>query len=546
MTLDLFRLDAIDNEDIDRWVEILDLRDFRSHGPADSEAAPWTGHPFIIAGHASDLDGWFKSRDKASARVLANCAYFWVLTDRKYHHDLLRGDRVVVLNWHTDDQHNVRSALAMLERFPRLAGLSHDMHHLREEIIRLSFGPKGPSTHVLILGETGTGKEEVAQSLVAESVVPKKPGLHCIGGASLNMESGLALTEMFGIDRGTASEVKERPGLVEVYSKGALLIDDFDTAPRVLQEQLLRLTSVKKGESAPYRRVGGSKDRLTKVWLLFATNLDIEKMLAGYQLRPDFLYRFEDRVISIPPLRDRPADLSAIARHLWSQILKESDAPSEARHQDRGVLPWKSLREMCSHELQFDGNVRELNAFLRLVVSMTRMPRNRKYSTEELIEKVLATGSTFKEWFVNILASGGYTDSPATPKEPTTREILRLDALPQSNQGLSGCEQIVQEMLGSRWSELCRLVERRAHAAQIKVRRNLCRYLVHASKFGTVCIADAEELGGVKNAQARKHLSWLAEESQFLDQPKSKSNAKLVYRLGRYFAEAATAPPTSP
>jgi DNA-binding NtrC family response regulator len=535
--LHLFRLEGTGKTHLDTWVSRLALPavEFKEFGPPQASSAVWRGQPFIIAGNGSDLDSWFGSLDKYSSEILSNCAYFWVLTSSaKYHHSLLPVDRIAVLDWNAKEQHIVRAALSMLARFPRLAGLSNDMEHLREEILRLARGVKGPSSPVLILGETGSGKEEVAQSLVKESPRAASPGLGCIGGASLNLDPGLVLSQLVGIPPNVATQVKGQPGLLEQYSEGALFIDDFDTAPRLVQEQLLRITATPKGQKAEYRRVGGDKAPETNVWLLFATNADIETMLDTGHLRADFLYRFEDRVLLVPPLRDRPGDFPAIAYHVWSRLLNDSEGPPDDR-----VLPWRSVRDIWSRKLEWKGNVRELSGLLGLVVSMTRMPRHREHSTGSLIEQVLARGQSYTEWFTRAVKSGILSGAPAANLDGPIREILTLDSSPASKEGLSACELAIKQALGDHWPKLRRLAKQRAPGAVARIRRHFCRYLFHALRLGAVSIIDAEKLGNVKNAQARKHLEWLAHGSVFLVRPKmGPSNTKLLYRPGRYFARA--------
>jgi hypothetical protein len=97
------------------------------------------------------------------------------------------------------------------------------------------------------------------------------------------------------------------PGLVQLFTNGALFIDDFESAPRNLQETRLRIMSTRRGHAAAYRKVGGNRNEETNAWLIFATNSAVDKLLHDERLREDFLYRFEDRVVMIPPLKERPA-----------------------------------------------------------------------------------------------------------------------------------------------------------------------------------------------------------------------------------------------
>jgi DNA-binding NtrC family response regulator len=503
-----------------------------------------------------------KLLDGVEREVLSNIAYYWLLTDSaRYRHALLPYDRVVVLDWRADEQQVIGSAMSQLEQFPRLAGLSNDAHHLREEVLRLSKELRGPSTPVLILGESGSGKEEVAQSLVAMSGLPAKPGLHCLSGAWLKLDSGMAHSELLGIDARIASEVSARPGLFETHSTGALFIDDFDTAPQLVQEQLLRITATEKGRPAKFRRLGGLSDRETNVWLIFATNADIELMLNEKQLRPDFLYRFEDRVLLIPPLRDRLADLPAIAYHIWSRLILEAqDQEKATAHQKEApdlsvdgrakvaiedrVLSWKSIKDIYSRKLQWEGNVRELAALLRLVASMIRMPQHREHSTGALLEHILARGVNSKQWFIRTARSGILTSAPSSKRIRPVDEVLTYDSAPMIG-GISPCEASIKETLGDNWIKLREIAEANARTDLKQIVRDFCRYLFFAMRFGSINVADAVALTDLGPTQAGKHLKWLAQDSGVLKPAaREKPNSKFSYRLGTLFvrAEAAEKP----
>jgi DNA-binding NtrC family response regulator len=463
--IDLFWLAGTDKVKVDTWVQTFGGAEVNSRSADKASWAMWTGRPFILSGKPNALDGWLHSLDEHAAVVLKDHAFFWILTNTgTYNHELLPQDRVVVLDWRKEEQHIIRDGLSILEKFGRLAGFSRSMQHLREEIERIASGQVGPSSPVLIIGESGSGKEGTAQTLVDFSRRAGVPGLCAISGAWLRMDPGLALAELFGIDPEIATNVKERPGLVELYSKGAIFIDDFDTAPIVVQEQLLRITSTPKGQKAKYRRVGSSEERETNVWLLFATNANIERMLEEKTLREDFLFRFEDRVLVTRPLRERPADLPAIAHRLWPQMLQASGLSLEDR-----PLPWRVLHDLQSraHSLRWEGNVRELAALLGLVVSMARMPRHRKHSTSALVEHVLERGNSFKQWF-GILASDFFTAAPQPPSSDPVRQILGMDSGPEvdvllpsgERVTLSPCEAEIKDVLtGARWIELVELID---------------------------------------------------------------------------------------
>ena len=140
-----------------------------------------------------------------------------------------------------------------------------------------------------------------------------------------------------------ATGVEEHKGPVVQYSEGAIFVDDLETAPKLLQERLLGIASTANGQQAEYWRTG-AKSPDTPTWLIFSTNGDVVEMIKSGRLRIDFLFQFEDRVIVVPPLRNRPADVPAIARHIWKALVENSAGLLDDR-----LLPWRSLRELNSN-----------------------------------------------------------------------------------------------------------------------------------------------------------------------------------------------------
>lgn len=378
--------------------------------PQWSNRAVWMGEPFVLAGAKASLDRYLDCMDDHTALLLADCGYFWLLTDGPdYQHRRLATDRVIALTWDAFEQNVVRERLQLLELFPRLKGLSNQMQLIREEIFRVAAEPTGPGHSVLIFGGSGVGKEEVAQSLFeisdrAETSAIEHGGMHSLSGAWLNMEPGMALTELIGLAENRAQRGIAYPGLMKLFTNGALFIDDFESAPRMVQESLLRVMSA-AGKTAVYRKVGGTKNEETGVWLIFATNSPLDKLLQDDRLREDFMYRFEDRVLMIPPLKHRACDFPAIARSIWRQLWERSkDRSRERRDREPPPLTSDALKQLFAKDLQWEGNVRTLRAFLALIVSMKRNPAHNQSSPGMLIDMLAQRGPTYKHW-VRIVAT---------------------------------------------------------------------------------------------------------------------------------------------
>jgi DNA-binding NtrC family response regulator len=526
--IDLIELSESPN--LKPWIDGLHAPNLRRINKDRSEQAAWTGRPFILAGDKPSLLKWFRELDPSSYDLLKDHAYFWILTsDHNFDHELLPKDRSAVMDWRGREYAMVRASLDFLARFPKLAGLSKGMHHLRQEIIRIGTGSCEPATPVLILGESGSGKEGTAQSLFEVCSRSDKPGLFSIGGSWLDLDPGLALTELLGIPPGVATDVKGRPGLFAAYSEGAIFVDDFDTAPKRLQETLLRITSTPRGRLAKYRCVGGERDMETNVWLIFATNQDVTKMLKEGTLRPDFFFRFEDRVLMIPPLRDRKADLPAIACSIWSSLRKAVGSVLDDR-----PLPWRSLRDLHARDkLQWSGNVRELSALLSLAASMCKMPQHRSRSVSELMNIILARGDSSLEW-IGVVASKEYSGAQILAPS-VVEQIFTLDKSQQFG-GRSGCENEVYTRLGeTRWNEFQESVNDYSKPRdRDEIRGKFCRYLAFAILNGKITGSNAQKLSGLGGVQALEHLKWLAKSKKFLSEADDSSRLKYVFKAGEY------------
>ena len=166
-------------------------------GKCASSGMAWG--PFLLAGEATILDRYLNSLDADAAEVLKDCAYFWLLTDSSdYAHRHLPDDRLVSLDWNSPSQKVVRDALNRLGEFARLKGLSSVTDRVRRRIKQIAGGLTGPGCSVLILGPTGSGKEEVAQSLVAASN-RQSQGMQALSGAWLNLEPDMPCPSWLGL-----------------------------------------------------------------------------------------------------------------------------------------------------------------------------------------------------------------------------------------------------------------------------------------------------------------------------------------------------------
>jgi transcriptional regulator with PAS, ATPase and Fis domain len=210
---------------------------------------------------------------------------------------------------------------------------------------------------VLILGETGTGKELVAQALHQNSARKNGPfiAVNCAAVPATLIES-----ELFGHVRGAFTGATDRRiGRFEQADGGTLLIDEIGDFALPLQAKLLRVL-----ETLVVAPIGGTAERKTDVRVVAATSRDIHKMVREGTFRQDLFYRLHVVTVSLPPLRERPDDIPLLVEHFLDLMAARNQTP--VRH----VSPELMMRLI---EYRWPGNIRELrNAVESMVVMAER------------------------------------------------------------------------------------------------------------------------------------------------------------------------------
>ncbi|WP_437205924.1 sigma-54-dependent transcriptional regulator [Planctomicrobium sp. SH664] len=197
---------------------------------------------------------------------------------------------------------------------------------------------------VLILGETGTGKELVARSVHEYSNRAKMPFVAVNCGA---LPENLVESELFGHKKGAFTGADTpRKGLIEVANGGTLFLDELGELDKAMQVKLLRFL-----ESGEVRRVGENEAFTVDVRVVCATNRNLEDMVAEGKFREDLFFRVNTFEIRIPPLRERKDDIPSLARFLVARHMKRASVPES-------ILPPETIELLRSHE--WSGNVREL------------------------------------------------------------------------------------------------------------------------------------------------------------------------------------------
>ncbi|MBW2703444.1 MAG: sigma 54-interacting transcriptional regulator [Deltaproteobacteria bacterium] len=222
----------------------------------------------------------------------------------------------------------------------RMIGESAAMRELRQQIKTVA-----PSrTTVLILGETGSGKELVAQAL--HELSPRAPATFAAVNCS-SLARGLLESELFGHLRGAFTGAhRDRKGLFEVAHGGSLLLDEIGDMPMELQPKLLRV--LEEGMVLP---VGGNRPKSVDVRVIAATHQDLESQVRDGGFRQDLLFRLDVFTLRVPPLRDRRDDIPKLAEHFLARFAKEHE---------RAQAKLSPMALACLQGHDWPGNIREL------------------------------------------------------------------------------------------------------------------------------------------------------------------------------------------
>ena len=222
---------------------------------------------------------------------------------------------------------------------------------------------------VLILGESGTGKELVARAIHGKSGRAPKAfvAVNCGALAETLLES-----ELFGHEKGAfTGAVKDRMGRFELADGGTIFLDEIGEVSEAFQLKLLRV--LQEGE---FERVGGSKTVRVDVRVVAATNKDLREEVSLGGFREDLYYRLNVLTISLPPLRDRPGDVTLLLRHFLQR-------------EGGGVTASKGVIEILqSHS--WPGNVRELESSVKRAVLMAKAENRAMIAARDLPDELAA------------------------------------------------------------------------------------------------------------------------------------------------------------
>jgi formate hydrogenlyase transcriptional activator len=257
---------------------------------------------------------------------------------------------------------------------------------------------------VLLLGDTGTGKEMIARAIHRLSDRRNRPfiTLNCAA-----IPTGLLESELFGYERGAfTGALAQKIGRFELAHQGTLFLDEVGDIPLELQPKLLRALQEKE-----FERLGGIRTIPIDVRLIAATNRNLKQMIGDKLFRSDLYYRLKVFPITIPPLCDRPEDIPILARHFVQKYAKKMNRRIE-------TIPSETIRALVSWS--WPGNVRELENFMERAVILSRGPKLRAplgEIREDAVESLdgVTLDQVEREHIIRILRqNGGVVSTTAT------------------------------------------------------------------------------------------------------------------------------------
>ncbi len=274
-------------------------------------------------------------------------------------------------------KHNKRERRMQNRECQPLIGNSNAIERINLMIDQVS----DTNASVLILGDSGTGKEVIARNIHAQSSRSKKPFIPINCGA---IPADLLESELFGHEKGAfTGAISSRQGRFELAEGGVIFLDEIGDMPLPMQVKLLRVL-----QERCYEKVGSNKSIKTDVRVIAATHRRLEELIAEGQFREDLFYRLNVFPIEVPPLRERRSDIPLLIHEMISRIEREN----------RGSVRLSKKAIAMLQQYEWPGNVRELaNLIERLailfphgVVDSKDLPE--KYQAPGAITQDLETG----------------------------------------------------------------------------------------------------------------------------------------------------------
>jgi formate hydrogenlyase transcriptional activator len=251
-----------------------------------------------------------------------------------------------------EEKHYLQDEIRTEHNFEEIVGESPALKHILDQL--RTVGPTDST--VLILGETGTGKELIARAIHNLSA-RRERALVKVNCAAI--PTGLLESELFGHEKGAfTGAITQRIGRFELAHRGTLFLDEVGDIPLELQPKLLRVL-----QEHEFERLGSTRTLRVDARLVAATNVDLAQKVAQGQFRSDLYYRLNVFPVTVPPLRERREDIPLLARYFAQKYARRMKKPIE-------TIPAKAMNALT--EYHWPGNVRELENFIERAVILTR------------------------------------------------------------------------------------------------------------------------------------------------------------------------------
>jgi len=238
--------------------------------------------------------------------------------------------------------------------FEGIIGKSSGLRRVLEMVETVAWG----DSTVLLLGETGTGKELIARAIHSRS--PRRDRafvkLNCAA-----IPTGLLESELFGHERGSfTGAIAQKIGRLELSHQGSLFLDEIGDIPLELQPKLLRVLQERE-----FERLGSTRTQKVDVRIVAATHRDLEGMILEKQFRSDLYYRVNVFPIHVPPLRERPDDIPLLAQHFVEQAARRMRKTID-------TIPSEIMEALIRQ--RWPGNIRELENVIERAVILSPGP----------------------------------------------------------------------------------------------------------------------------------------------------------------------------
>jgi len=251
-----------------------------------------------------------------------------------------------------EEKHYLEEQIRSEMGFEQIIGSSEAIKHVLQLVETVA-----PSdSTVLLLGETGTGKELIARAIHEHSRRKDRTfvKLNCAA-----IPTGLLESELFGHEKGAfTGAIGQKVGRMELADQGTLFLDEVGDIPTEIQPKLLRVLQERE-----FERLGSTHTRKVNVRLVAATNRDLEKMVAEREFRADLFYRLNVFPIRIPPLRHRRDDIPLLTKYFVQKIAMRMQKSIES-------VPASVIKGLTAWD--WPGNIRELENFIERAVILSR------------------------------------------------------------------------------------------------------------------------------------------------------------------------------